>query len=73
MQNTIPFIIVVIADVTMFFTILATIVTDKINLQSVSRWKITAKIMVIITFSINVIIYIYLKKIGIEYSLFPIV
>ncbi len=73
MQNTIPFIIVVIADVTMFFTILATIVTDKINLQSVSRWKITAKIMVIITFAINVIIYIYLKKIGIEYSLFPIV
>ena len=67
MQNTIPFIIVVIADVTMFFTILATIVTDKINLQSVSRWKITAKIMVIITFAINVIIYIYLKKIGIEY------
>ena len=73
MQNTIPFIIVVIADVTMFFTILATIVTDKINLQSVSRWKITAKIIVIITFAINVIIYIYLKKIGIEYSLFPIV
>ena len=71
MQNTIPFIIVVIADVTMFFTILATIVTDKINLQSVSRWKITAKIMVIITFAINVIIYIYLKKIGIGYSLFP--
>ena len=71
MQNTIPFIIVVIADITMFFTILIAIVTDKINLRSVSKWKMAAKIMIIITFATNVIIYLYLKKIGIGYSLFP--
>lgn len=71
MQNTILFIIVVIVDTTMAFTILAATVTNKMKLQSVSKWKIAAKIMIVITFAINIIVYIYLKKIGIEYPLFP--